>query len=73
MANHNGMDINSYLVLPIQRIPRYVMLLEDMFKHTPINHVDHTDLEQVYRNKREESQEKKGGERERKREFPVFF
>ena len=43
----NGMDINSYLVLPIQRIPRYVMLLEQMYKYTPETHPDHDDLGQV--------------------------
>ena len=58
MAAHNGMDINSYLVLPIQRIPRYVMLLGEMFKLTPINHIDHTDLEQVERREREEKRKR---------------
>lgn len=26
--------------MPIQRIPRYVLLLEDFLKHTPPNHLD---------------------------------
>ena len=47
MNRCNGMDINSYLVLPIQRIPRYVMLLEQMYKYTPETHPDHEDLAQV--------------------------
>ena len=43
-----GLDINSYLVLPIQRIPRYVMLLEEMYKYTPDYHKDRKDLGQVW-------------------------
>jgi hypothetical protein len=30
--------------MPIQRIPRYVMLLEDLLKHTPNPHVDYENL-----------------------------
>jgi hypothetical protein len=30
--------------MPIQRIPRYVLLLEDLAKQTPEDHVDHTNL-----------------------------
>ena len=47
VAKCNGLDILSFLVMPIQRLPRYVMLLEDMFKHTPDSHPDHADLGQV--------------------------
>ena len=35
-----GFDIMSYLIMPVQRIPRYVMLLEDMLKHTWDDHCD---------------------------------
>eukprot|EP01105_Mastigella_eilhardi_P000355 TRINITY_DN1044_c1_g1_i1.p1 TRINITY_DN1044_c1_g1~~TRINITY_DN1044_c1_g1_i1.p1 ORF type:complete len:651 (-),score=196.17 TRINITY_DN1044_c1_g1_i1:37-1959(-) len=37
-------DLGSYLILPIQRIPRYQLLLKDLFKHTPKNHPDFKDL-----------------------------
>ncbi|ELP91100.1 Rho/RAC guanine nucleotide exchange factor, putative [Entamoeba invadens IP1] len=31
----NGkLDLNSFLVMPVQRVPRYRMLLEDLLKHT---------------------------------------
>lgn len=26
--------------MPVQRIPRYVLLLEDLMKHTPADHSD---------------------------------
>jgi hypothetical protein len=37
--------------MPIQRIPRYVLLLEDLLKHTPDPHIDHDDLANVNRDK----------------------
>jgi hypothetical protein len=39
-----GMEMSSYLIMPIQRIPRYVMLLTDLFKNTPETHKDYTPL-----------------------------
>ncbi|KAJ2725692.1 hypothetical protein GGI07_001060 [Coemansia sp. Benny D115] len=35
-----GLAFQSYLLLPVQRIPRYKLLLEDLLKHTPAGHVD---------------------------------
>jgi len=37
--------IESYLILPVQRIPRYFMLLEDILRHTPPDHPDHSNLQ----------------------------
>lgn len=37
----------SMLILPIQRIPRYRLLLEDLIKHTPSKHVDFKDLNEA--------------------------
>ena len=34
------LDIYSYLIMPIQRIPRYIMLLNDLFLVTPYFHLD---------------------------------
>eukprot|EP01119_Soliformovum_irregulare_P021308 TRINITY_DN7070_c1_g1_i1.p1 TRINITY_DN7070_c1_g1~~TRINITY_DN7070_c1_g1_i1.p1 ORF type:complete len:412 (-),score=88.04 TRINITY_DN7070_c1_g1_i1:341-1576(-) len=39
-----GNTITMLLIQPIQRIPRYVMLLEDLVKHTPPGHIDHDNL-----------------------------
>eukprot|EP00727_Mastigamoeba_balamuthi_P004419 m51a1_g13976 putative pleckstrin domain-containing protein (983) ;mRNA; r:999259-1003482 len=35
-----GLPIESYLVVPVQRIPRYVLLLQEMLKATPADHPD---------------------------------
>ena len=40
-SNH---DLKSMLIMPIQRIPRYKMLLDDLKKHTPQNHPDYQNL-----------------------------
>jgi len=39
-----GLDLTAFLILPIQRIPRYVLLLEDLFRNTPKRHPDHEKL-----------------------------
>jgi len=43
-ASVGGMEMSSYLIMPIQRIPRYVMLLTDLFKNTPESHKDYQPL-----------------------------
>jgi len=42
-----GAEITSFMILPIQRIPRYVLLLQDLLKHTPNWHADHCNLEEA--------------------------
>eukprot|EP01113_Clastostelium_recurvatum_P028624 TRINITY_DN3459_c0_g1_i2.p1 TRINITY_DN3459_c0_g1~~TRINITY_DN3459_c0_g1_i2.p1 ORF type:complete len:1330 (+),score=357.21 TRINITY_DN3459_c0_g1_i2:583-3990(+) len=39
-----GLDLGALLIAPIQRIPRYVLLLEDLVRHTPSSHLDHKNL-----------------------------
>lgn len=39
-----NLDINSFLIMPVQRIPRYSLLLEELLKVTPDTHPDHTPL-----------------------------
>lgn len=39
-----GMKIYSYLIMPVQRIPRYIMMLDDLAKRTPTDHPDHAPL-----------------------------
>lgn len=39
-----GLDFASFLIQPIQRLPRYVLLLQDLVKHTPRNHPDAAQL-----------------------------
>eukprot|EP01105_Mastigella_eilhardi_P002739 TRINITY_DN1350_c3_g1_i1.p1 TRINITY_DN1350_c3_g1~~TRINITY_DN1350_c3_g1_i1.p1 ORF type:complete len:717 (+),score=185.48 TRINITY_DN1350_c3_g1_i1:47-2197(+) len=38
--------LNSFLILPVQRIPRYKMLLEDLCKHTQPDHPDIKNLQE---------------------------
>jgi hypothetical protein len=42
-----GRDIGAFLILPIQRIPRYVLLLQELLKNTPTAHADRAPLEQA--------------------------
>lgn len=35
-----GMQLEDFLVKPIQRLPKYVLLFQDLYKHTPEEHVD---------------------------------
>ena len=37
---HTQMNLQFYLIMPVQRIPRYKLLLEDLLKHTPEMHPD---------------------------------
>jgi hypothetical protein len=36
-----GLTLKAFLIMPIQRIPRYRLLLEDLVKNTPESHPDH--------------------------------
>ncbi len=40
-----GRDLLSFLIMPIQRIPRYRMLLDALIKYTPVDHPDKKDLD----------------------------
>lgn len=35
-----GGDLNSYLITPVQRLPRYTLFLRDLLKYTPSSHPD---------------------------------
>jgi hypothetical protein len=39
-----GQTLSSYLIMPVQRIPRYRLLLEELKKATPDTHKDHSHL-----------------------------
>jgi hypothetical protein len=39
-ARCKGQSIESFLIMPIQRIPRYSLLLAELRKHTPEAHAD---------------------------------
>jgi len=38
------LDLFSLLIMPVQRVPRYVLLLRELIKHTPKTHPDYENL-----------------------------
>jgi len=44
-----GLSLTDFLIMPVQRIPRYVMLLESLLKATPVDHPDRTDLSEAFK------------------------
>ncbi len=36
----NGLSFSSYLIMPVQRLPRYTLLLSEIKKNTPTDHSD---------------------------------
>eukprot|EP00002_Diphylleia_rotans_P015717 TRINITY_DN3046_c0_g4_i3.p1 TRINITY_DN3046_c0_g4~~TRINITY_DN3046_c0_g4_i3.p1 ORF type:complete len:465 (+),score=82.54 TRINITY_DN3046_c0_g4_i3:80-1474(+) len=43
-----GLDFRSYLIMPVQRIPRYTLLFQDFLKATPPTHPDYNGIEQAF-------------------------
>ena len=37
----NGHDFIDYLIKPVQRLPKYVLLLRELKKNTPSDHADY--------------------------------
>lgn len=48
MPECRSLTFEAFLILPIQRIPRYKMLFQDLLKHTPESHVDYKNLERAF-------------------------
>jgi len=42
-----GLDVRSFLIQPIQRVPRYRLLLEELIAHTEPGHPDEADLREA--------------------------
>lgn len=40
----NSWDLPTFLILPIQRVPRYILLVQELLKYTPPEHIDYNDL-----------------------------
>jgi len=45
-------NLDSFLILPIQRIPRYVLLIQELLKNTPEDHEDYNGLSQALKEMR---------------------
>ena len=41
------LSLDDLLIKPVQRIPRYVLFIKDLLKHTAITHPDHAPLQQA--------------------------
>lgn len=53
VVKSQGLHLGALLILPIQRIPRYVLLLQDLLRHTESGHPDHADLVQALKDMRQ--------------------
>jgi len=40
-------DITAFLIMPVQRVPRYYLLLQDLVKHTWLDHPDYEPLKKA--------------------------
>eukprot|EP01105_Mastigella_eilhardi_P014029 TRINITY_DN3190_c0_g2_i5.p1 TRINITY_DN3190_c0_g2~~TRINITY_DN3190_c0_g2_i5.p1 ORF type:complete len:832 (-),score=199.87 TRINITY_DN3190_c0_g2_i5:77-2548(-) len=49
-SGHPEKSLDSYLILPVQRIPRYQLLLKEVVKLTPAGHPDLKNLEEALAN-----------------------
>mmetsp|Transcript_1675 Transcript_1675/g.3901 ORF Transcript_1675/g.3901 Transcript_1675/m.3901 type:complete len:589 (-) Transcript_1675:288-2054(-) len=45
-----GKDLKSLLILPVQRLPRIILLLRELIKHTPAEHCDYAALQALVTN-----------------------
>lgn len=48
MTKTGGLDLSSFLIMPVQRLPRYELLLKNLADLTPSTHVDHQNLVAAY-------------------------
>ena len=42
-----NMDLPSFLVMPVQRLPKYVLLFKDLLKHTEKSHPDYKNIAEI--------------------------
>jgi hypothetical protein len=46
----NDQDIDSLLIMPVQRMPRYAMLIRELIKYTDKDHPDYGNLDKALKN-----------------------
>lgn len=46
-SSEGKLSLDDLLIKPVQRIPRYVLFIKDLLKHTGPSHPDHTPLRQA--------------------------
>ena len=42
-----GLDLRSFLIMPVQRVPRYRLLLKELLKRTPEGHADRASIQEA--------------------------
>ncbi|VDD95136.1 unnamed protein product [Enterobius vermicularis] len=42
--HHNKLDLDSFIIAPIQRVPRYELIIKQILKHTSVEHPDYENL-----------------------------
>ncbi|ORY08250.1 hypothetical protein K493DRAFT_28902 [Basidiobolus meristosporus CBS 931.73] len=70
--NHNQLNLQGYLLLPVQRIPRYKMLLQDLLANTLPDHPDREDLQLALEQMSTRAQEINERKREHERKHRVI-
>ena len=65
------LDLLALLIMPIQRIPRYKLLVDDLLRSTPPHHPDHPDLQNVARAVSYEEKRRGGGKGRKEEEREV--
>ncbi len=45
--NEGKLSLDDLLIKPVQRIPRYVLFIKDLLKHTGPSHPDHAPLQKA--------------------------
>lgn len=43
-VGYNNLDLEDYLIKPVQRLPKYVLLLKLLLKKTPNDHPDYKNI-----------------------------
>ncbi|KAJ1961165.1 hypothetical protein IWQ62_003960 [Dispira parvispora] len=70
--DHNQLNLLGYLLLPVQRVPRYKLLLEQLLEATPRDHPDYSDLVRALEQVRERADEINEKKREQERNVKVI-
>ena len=54
MKKTSSLTLESFLIMPVQRVPRYLLLLQDMLKYTREGHPDYIPLQKSINTIREQ-------------------
>lgn len=46
---HKLLSLKDYLIKPVQRLPKYVLIMKEVKKRTPSDHPDYENIEKALR------------------------